>query len=120
MMLYIDDDGASPRLASLLRQAGHNVVLPVDVGMAGKKDAVHFVFAIRASRVLLTRNYSDFDDLHDLAMALGGHYPGLLTVRMDSDPKRDMKFHEIVRAIGNLLAAGVTIVDHNHILNHWR
>src|SRR5258708_3629403 len=98
MMLYIDDDGASPRLAKLLRQAGHEVVLPSDVGMAGKKDPVHFAFAVRAKRVLLTRNYWDFDDLHDLAMALQAHHPGLFTVRMDSDPKRDLKPHEIFRA----------------------
>ncbi len=59
MMLYIDDDGASPRLAKLLRQAGHDVVLPSDVGMAGKKDPVHFAFAVRAKRVLLTiRDFS--------------------------------------------------------------
>jgi predicted nuclease of predicted toxin-antitoxin system len=120
MMLYIDDDSASPRLATLLRQAGHDVVLPSDVAMVGKKDPVHFAFAVRTKRVLLTRNYRDFDDLHDLAMALQGHHPGLFTVRMDNDPKRDLKPHEIVRAIEKVLASGAIIDDQNHVLNQWR
>ena len=94
--------------------------MPSDVGMAGEKDPVHFAFAVRAGRVLLTRNYRDFDDLHDLSIALQGHHPGLLVVRMDSDPKRDLKFHEIVRAIQNLVVSGTVIENQKHILNHWR
>jgi len=88
--------------------------------MAAKKDPVHFAYAIRAGRALLTRNYRDFDDLYDLAIALRGHHPGLLVVRMDNDPKRDLKPHEIVRAIEKLVASSAAIEDNKHILNHWR
>jgi hypothetical protein len=53
-------------------------------------------------------------------MALQGHHPGVLIVRMDSDPKRDMKPHEIVRALENLIASNLAIPNHCHVLNHWR
>jgi hypothetical protein len=35
MRLYLDDDSASLLLARLLRQTGHDVCVPSDVGMAG-------------------------------------------------------------------------------------
>jgi hypothetical protein len=52
--------------------------------------------------------------------ACRGQHPGILAVRSDNDPSRDMKDHEIVRAIGNLERAGVSIADEIHVLNHWR
>jgi hypothetical protein len=36
MKLYLDDDSASKLLAILLTQAGHDVQIPKDVGLAGK------------------------------------------------------------------------------------
>ena len=120
MGLYLDDDLASPLLARLLRLAGHDVELPVDAGMSGKKDPLHFAYAIRAGRVIMTRNYTDFDDLQELAVALQGHHPGMLVLRMDNDPRRDLKPHEIVRAINKLVAAGILIADQSLVLNHWR
>jgi hypothetical protein len=38
MRLYLDDDSASSLLTRLLRQAGHDVRLPSEVGMAGEDD----------------------------------------------------------------------------------
>jgi len=66
MRLYLDDDSAMPLLARLLAQAGHDVLLPAEVDMAGAQDPVHLTFAIREQCVLLTGNYGDFEDLHDL------------------------------------------------------
>ncbi len=34
--------------------------------------------------------HEDFQDLHDLLMAAGGHHPGMLVVRFDSDPRNNM------------------------------
>jgi predicted nuclease of predicted toxin-antitoxin system len=124
MKLYLDDDSAQHLLIRLLQNAGHDVIAPADVGMAGRKDPAHFTFAIRDGRVLLTHNYDDFELLHVLVLAAGGHHPGILVVRKDNDPKRDMRPHDIVRAIRNLLAYllanGLSIADGFHILNHWR
>jgi predicted nuclease of predicted toxin-antitoxin system len=120
MNLYLDDDSVDPLLAQLLRRAGRDVQIPADVGMVGRPDPVHLAHTIRQGRVLLTRNYRDFEDLHDLIMVAQGHHPGIFVVRQDNDPQRDLKPPGIVRAIGNLLAAGIPIADEYHILNHWR
>jgi predicted nuclease of predicted toxin-antitoxin system len=120
MRLYLDDDSASPRLATQLRQAGHDVQIPADVGKTGENDPVHLIHAVRDDRTLLSKNYDDFEDLHDLVVAVKGHHPGILVIRQDNDPKRDLKNHDIVRAIGKLLAAGVPVADEYIVLNHWR
>jgi hypothetical protein len=120
MKLYLDDDSAAPLLAQLLQQAGHDVQRPNDVGLDGADDPVHLTHAIKEMRTLLTRNYRDFELLHDLVMAAQGHHPGLLIVRRDNDPSRNLKPRDIVRAVANLLAAGIPIADQYIVLNHWR
>ncbi|HEV3259012.1 MAG TPA: DUF5615 family PIN-like protein [Gemmataceae bacterium] len=116
----MDEDLASPRLAQLLRNAGHDVQLPVDVGLVGKADARQLTQAIREARVLLSRNYCDFQNLHNLVLQAQGHHPGILIVRRDNDPKRNLAPRDIARALDNLLAAGVPLADEYLILNHWR
>ena len=49
-----------------------------------------------------------------------GHHPGVLVVRRDNDPKRDMTQRGLVHAIRNLTAASVSLADSFFILNHWR
>jgi predicted nuclease of predicted toxin-antitoxin system len=120
MRLYLDDDSAWPLLARLLANAGHDVALPTAIGMSGQDDAVHLAWAVEQDRVLLSHNHDDFRNLHNLIMKVGGRYPGILIVRRDNDPKRDLSPRGIVRAIGNLLAAGAPLVNSFHILNHWR
>lgn len=120
MRLYLDDDSASALLTRLLRQAGHDVRVPSEVGMTGADDPVHLAQAVREDRALLSHNHHDFEDLHNLLMVAAGHHRGILLVRRDNNPKRDLDERGIVRAIGKLLSAGAPIEDHFHILNHWR
>lgn len=120
MKLYLDDDLAAPLLARLLRNAGHDTTLPVDVGLSGKNDAVHLKHAALDARAIITANQEDFEDLHELVVALGGHHTGILIVCKENDLKRDLTNHGIVRAIRNLLAANVPIADQCIVLNHWR
>lgn len=120
MRLYLDDDSASALLTRLLRQVGHDVRVPSDISMAGDDDPVHLARAIREDRALLSHNHHDFEDMHNLLMVGVGHHRGILVVRRDNNPKRDLDEKGIVRAISRLLAAGVQIVDHFHILNQWR
>lgn len=120
MKLYLDDDSVNPVLVRQLRQAGHDVQLPSDVGLAGEDDPVHLTHTIRDDRVLLSHNHRDFEKLHKLVMQSGGHHPGIFSVRKDNDPTRDLKPAGIVRAIRKLVAAAVPISDELHILNHWR
>jgi hypothetical protein len=60
MNLYLDDSINKGQLADRLRNAGHQVVLPVSVGLAGAMDSQHFLFAIEQPKTLLTRDHEDF------------------------------------------------------------
>ena len=52
MRIYLDDDSAAPLLARLLRQAGHDVQFPADVGLSGEDDVVHLTHAVKDDRAL--------------------------------------------------------------------
>jgi hypothetical protein len=116
----MDDDLAGAALAKFLQRAGHNVQLPVDVGLSGVDDAVHLTRAIRDSRITLSRNYRDFENLHNLIMEARGHHPGIFIVRRDDNIRRNLSPRDIVRALRNLGAAGVALEDHYYHLNAWQ
>jgi hypothetical protein len=90
------------------------------MGMTGRSDPRQLELAILQGFVLLTGDHGDFVDLDDLISASGGKHPGILTVRFDNDPKRDMKPRAIVAAIRKLEASGIPIANQLHVLNHWR
>jgi len=52
--------------------------------------------------------------------ATQGRHTGILAIRFDDDPIRDMKDAEIVRAIQNLEQSGAPVAHEFQILNHWR
>jgi Domain of unknown function (DUF5615) len=120
MKLYLDDDSVDGLLLRLLRRAGHDVVLPQDIGMSGESDAVHLITAARSQRVLLSANHDDFRELHELVYYTGGAHSGILIVRYDNDKRRDLTQKGVVLAIGNLIAANVPIENEFFILNDWR
>lgn len=120
MRLYLDDDTASPLLAKLLRKAAHDVLMPSEVGMSGSDDAVHLTRAMVEDRVCVTKNHDDFWILHNLLKQGQGHHPGILVIRQDNDPTRDLTPKGIVGAISKLEKARVPIQDEFIILNHWR
>src|SRR5436190_1270300 len=120
MNLYLDDDTVDRLLIQLLKKAGHDVLIPADIGAVGKKDSAHFKAAIQRGRVLLTKNHDDFELLSDLVLFVGGHHPGVLVIREDKDPKRDMSQKQIVRALRNFVSSGYPVEDEVHILNNYR
>jgi len=120
MRLYLDEDTAAALLVQFLRRGGHEVEVPADAGLLGEWDPIQLMHAIQEDRVMLTRNYEDFEDLHNLIDVAQGHHPGILVIRRDDDPRRNMSPRDIVRAIANFEAAGLPIADSYHILNHWR
>ena len=120
MKLYVDDDSAKGALVARLKKEGHHVVVPSDAALGGAADPRHLLHAVENDLVLLTRNHDDLQDLHLLVQATHGLHPGILAIRSDNDPSRDMKDSEIVRAIRNLEQSGVPIANEFHILNQWR
>jgi predicted nuclease of predicted toxin-antitoxin system len=120
MRLYLDDDSVAALLVKVLQRAGHDLIIPADIGLSGKADPLHLAEAAQRGRVLLTKNCNDFENLHVLVLAVQGHHPGILLVRQDNDPKRDLKPPGVVRALGRLIASGLPFRDQCHTLNHWR
>jgi hypothetical protein len=78
MNLYVDDDSVHHLLVRLLQRAGHDVEVPSDAGLIGESDPIHLKHAIDSNRRLLSANYDDFEELHDLIIAAGGKHPGIL------------------------------------------
>lgn len=120
MRLYVDDDSASGLLIRLLHDVGHDVKTPADAGLAGEDDPVHLTYAVEEGRVFLSGNHDDFRKLHNLIVRTGGVHPGMLIVRRDNNPRRDMSARAIVQSIGNLLASNTSIENQFIILNHRR
>lgn len=108
MRLYLDDDSVSGLLIRLLNNVGHDVAIPADAGLSEE------------GRVLLSGNHDDFRKLHNLIVRTGGVHPGILIVRRDNDPRRDMSARAVVRSIDNLLVSNTPTENQFIILSHWR
>jgi len=68
----------------------------------------------------MSYNYDDFSQLHLLIVQCGGSHPGILLIRKDNDPRRDMAPHHIALAIKKLLKSGLAVANQVTTLNHWR
>jgi Domain of unknown function (DUF5615) len=55
----------------LEKRSGHryDVEVPADAGLTGSTDQMHLAHAIRDRRAVLTRNFGDFSDLHDVVVS---------------------------------------------------
>jgi hypothetical protein len=92
----------------------------VEAGLRGEWDPIQLIQAIQHDRVSLTRNYCDFEDLHNLLAVSGGKHPGIIVIRRDDDPRRNMSVRDIARAIGKVEAARLELVNQYLILNPWQ
>jgi predicted nuclease of predicted toxin-antitoxin system len=120
MRFLVDENMNSPRIASRLQAQGHHPVLASDVGLLSVADSRVMIWAIAQAVPVLTRDHDDFEDLHDLLMAAGGHHPGILVVRFDNDPRHNLTDRGIASAIHKLESSGISIPDRIHVLNQWR
>lgn len=120
MRIYIDEDMASGLLVRLLQKAGHDVETPLGAGTLGRSDPVQFTVAIHEGRACVTANYEDYEELHWLVREAKGAHSGILVVRQDNDPARDLTPKGIVVALRKLETAGVPIANEYTVLNHWR
>jgi hypothetical protein len=120
MRIYLDEDLASALLIRLLQKAGHDLETPAGAGLVGRSDPVNLTYAVHENRVCLTANYQDFEELHLLVRETRGGHTGIVVVRQDNDPARDLTPKGIVAALRKLESAGVPIANEYIILNHWR
>ncbi len=115
LKLLIDEDSQAKLLITLLKNAAHGVMTVSDAGLSGQPDEVVFDYARKEGRLILTRNYDDFQLLH---IANPGH-SGILVVCENNDPSKDMSFKTIVKAIANLEAAMIPLTNQFIALNYW-
>jgi predicted nuclease of predicted toxin-antitoxin system len=117
LRLYLDDCAYSRRLTAILRGAdyAHYVETPIDSGLLGADDILHFDYARHHLLIVVTKNPSDFEELHHRHP----EHPGIFAVYQDNDP-RDMTDLQIAEAIWNLGAAAMPIANQFHVLNAWR
>ena len=116
LRIYLDDCAYDKALVRLLRQAGCDVVTPFDADLDGQRDEVHLGYASSQRLILLTKNPGDFEELH----TRDPQHSGIMSVYQDNDPTKDMSVVDIVRAIENLIAAGMPIAGQFIPLNMWR
>jgi hypothetical protein len=53
-------------------------------------------------------------------IASGGRHPGILIIRFDDEPSRNLSHRAICTALANLASAGIPIDSQVHVLNQWR
>jgi predicted nuclease of predicted toxin-antitoxin system len=115
LKLFIDEDTQDKLLVRLLRNAGHDVITVNEAGLMGQTDPIILDFARANSRLLLTYNCDDFEELHKSNPI----HSGILAVYRDADSSKDMSFKTIVRALANLEANHIPLVNQFIPLNHW-
>ena len=116
LRLYLDDCSNSRELTAKLREAGHDVLIPIDAGTRGACDRVHIGRAIAERRLMLTHNCRDFEHLHRELI----RHPGIVGIYRDNDASRDMSYDEIVAAVQRLEESGMPLENAFHVLNVWR
>ncbi|MCH2248100.1 MAG: DUF5615 family PIN-like protein [Crocosphaera sp.] len=115
LRLLLDEDTQAKVLVILLQKAGHSVKTINELNFMGKVDPLVLDYAKQENRVLLTRNCKDFENLH----LENPNHPGILAIYSDSNPSNDLSYKGIVKAISNLEAANIFLVNQFIALNHW-
>lgn len=115
LALLLDEDTQAKRLASLLLAAGHQVLTINAADLAGTPDDAVLEFARRQNRALLTRNCSDFLDLH----RQNSDHAGILAIYQDADLAKNMSYSKIVNAIAQFQSAQLPLRGQFVVLNQW-
>ena len=75
--LYLDED-VSEILAGKLRKLAWDVLTVSEAARRGKTDEDQLAFAAETSRVLITRNFEDFPDLHVVCLETETIHAGII------------------------------------------
>lgn len=113
--LLIDEDSLAKPLVKNLRKAGHDVVTVNEISLSSQPDPFVLDYARENNRILLTHNCRDFEALHQE----NPHHPGILAIYRGADSSKNMNRQGIVKAISNLEAANIPLVNQFISLNQW-
>ena len=120
MICYLDDDLDIDRLIQLATARAHQLISPRAVGNTGIHDGLHFLYAASQAIPIMSRNIDDFKALHKFGLGIGGHHSGLILIHDEADRRKNMRPDQIVRALTNLEAANLSLLDQLISLNHYR
>jgi hypothetical protein len=120
MRLYLDDCVDDRLLIRMLRDHGHDVLSPREEGTSGQSDLLHLQDAARQSRVLLTKDTDDFEDLREEWHEAGRVHAGMILVFEEHLRSKNMTPAQVLTAIGRLEGSGIPLENDAHVLNHWR
>ncbi len=104
LALYLDECISDKDLVRRLQAAGHTVHTPTTANLSGENDGPLFQRLCQLNLVLITKNPSDFQQIHKQLTGAGGQHSGILAVYLKNRPQ-DMDNAAIVQAIANLAAA---------------
>ncbi len=107
LSLLLDEDSQAKVLVKLLKESGNDVLTVNEAAIAGSPDEQVLDYARQTDRVLLTRNCSDFQELH----RINSVHPGILAVYQDSDFSKNMNYQQITQAVTNLGNANLALSD---------
>jgi Domain of unknown function (DUF5615) len=120
MRLYLDDDMDANELIGLLQHEGHEVMSPRTAAMRGAEDEAYLRYAAAEQYVLLTANVRDFLTLHQRWQEEGRYHDGILALYREKNPRRDMTYAQIARAVSHLEGANLPLQNTCQNLNMWR
>jgi predicted nuclease of predicted toxin-antitoxin system len=115
LSLLLDEDSQAKLLVKFLMASGHDVLTVNDVGISGFPDEQVLDYSRQHNRVIITRNCSDFRELHQADPS----HPGILAVYQETDTSKNMSYQAIVNAVGNLVAANLDLTGQFIVLNQW-
>jgi predicted nuclease of predicted toxin-antitoxin system len=115
LSLLLDEDSQAKALVKLLKASGNDVLTVNDAAIAGSPDDQVLDYARQTDRVLLTRNCSDFQELHEI----NSIHPGILAVYQDPDFSKNMNYQQITQAVKNLDQSSLVLSDQFIVLNQW-
>jgi predicted nuclease of predicted toxin-antitoxin system len=120
LRLLLDEDSQAKILVAGLRAAGHDVLTASEDGLESASDADVVEFAKSAERIVLTRNCTDFVEIHSMKP----DHAGIICIFMSANSNKDMSYYDIVNAVGNIdtFAGKVNWVLAGEFisLNSWR
>jgi hypothetical protein len=88
--------------------------------MRGAEDVAHLRYAAAHQCAVVTANARDFLTLHQTWQEAGWQHAGILALYRENNPRRDMTYAQIARAISRLARAGLPLQNTFHNLNMWR
>ncbi len=111
--IYLDDNIDRDILIAILRKEGFEAISPRNIGMMGKNDNEHLKCAVLNNAVVLTSD-EEFPEPNPHIK-----HSGILKIYKYNDPRKDMSYNKIVRALKNIEKLGLVLANKEYKLNDF-